>query len=71
MDDQKNGDIKPNFRWKDLCGILKSNFPIALNDLKSQSGLSNKKWDKAIKVLTKNNLAKVEKTENSMLVKLV
>ena len=34
-----------------------------LVDLKVKSGLSNKKWDKTIKELTKNNLAKVEKTD--------
>jgi lysyl-tRNA synthetase class 2 len=28
----------------------------------------NKKWDKAIKGLTKNKLAKVEKTETGLLV---
>jgi lysyl-tRNA synthetase class 2 len=39
-----------------------------LNDLKSQSDLSNKKWDKSIKSLNKNNLTKVEKTEEGLFV---
>ena len=42
-----------------------------LIDLKTQSGLSNKKWDKAIKGLTKNKLAKMEKTEDDLLIHLV
>jgi lysyl-tRNA synthetase class 2 len=49
---------------------LKANSPIDLNELKGQTGLSNKKWDKAIKGLTKNNLAKVEKTDAGLSVLL-
>jgi lysyl-tRNA synthetase class 2 len=41
-----------------------------LEALKEQSGLSNKKWDKSIKELTKNKLAKVVKTETSLTVEL-
>lgn len=55
---------------KGIIAILKSNSPILLNDLKGQSGLSNKKWDKAIKELTKNNLASVNNTDNGLFVKL-
>ncbi len=51
--------------------LLKSNSPIQLNDLKTQSGLSNKKWDKTIKGLTKNNLAKVNKTDDGLFVAVV
>jgi len=51
--------------------ILKDNSPIDLNELKGQSGLSNKKWDKAIKGLTKNKLARVEKTDAGLFVSLV
>ncbi|MGB3454709.1 MAG: lysine--tRNA ligase [Moheibacter sp.] len=41
-----------------------------LNELKNQSGLSGKKWDKAIKELTANKLAKVEKTDEGLFVDL-
>jgi len=51
--------------------LLKDNSPIDLNELKEQTGLSNKKWDKAIKGLTKNKLAKVEKTNADLFVSLV
>ena len=53
---------------KVLMNILKANSPIDLNELKGQTGLSNKKWDKAIKGLTKNKLAKVEKTDAGLFV---
>ena len=56
---------------KVLMNILKDNSPIDLNKLKGQTGLSNKKWDKAIKGLTKNKLARVEKTDAGLLISLV
>lgn len=56
---------------KDVLKILKGEEKLALNDLKGKSGLSNKKWDKTIKELTKNNLAKVEKTEDGLFVEIV
>ena len=39
-----------------VLNLLKDNSPIDLNELKGQTGLSNKRWDKAIKGLTKTNL---------------
>ncbi len=56
---------------KGVLTLLKSNSPILLNELKGQSGLSNKKWDKAIKELTKNNLAKVNSTDKGLFVALI
>jgi len=53
---------------KAVYTLLKTNSPIALEELKAQSGLSNKKWDKAIKGLTASKLAKVEKTDESLMV---
>ncbi|VAW24222.1 Lysyl-tRNA synthetase (class II), partial [hydrothermal vent metagenome] len=55
---------------KVVFNILKSNSPILLNDLKSQSGLSNKKWDKTIKGLTRNKLASVNNTDTGLFVEL-
>ena len=54
-----------------IMHILKDNSPVDLNTLKGQTGLSNKKWDKAIKGLSNNNLAKVEKTDKGLLVELL
>ncbi|HOO85376.1 MAG TPA: lysine--tRNA ligase [Prolixibacteraceae bacterium] len=56
---------------KAVLNLLKATSPIDLNLLKEQAGLSNKKWDQAIKGLTKHKLAKVEKTDDGLLVELV
>ena len=42
-----------------------------LNDVKDKSGLSGKKWDKASKNLTKNNIVKVEKTDEQLLMSIL
>jgi lysyl-tRNA synthetase class 2 len=54
-----------------VLNLLKANSPMDLNSLKEQTGLSNKKWDKAIKALTQHKLARVEKTEEGLSVALV
>jgi len=64
-------DVALTDEEKAVLDLLKANSPIDLNELKGQTGLSNKKWDKAIKGLTKNKLAKVEKTDAGLLVSLV
>jgi lysyl-tRNA synthetase class 2 len=51
--------------------LLKENSPVDLNELKAQTGLSNKKWDKAIKGLTGNGLAKVVKDDEGLWVELI
>lgn len=51
--------------------LLHQQSPVDLNALKSQTGLSNKKWDTAIKGLRKHNLARVEKSEEGLMVELV
>ena len=56
---------------KAILNILNKQQTMALKELKSQSGLSNKKWDKSIKSLNKTNLTKVEKTEQGLFVKLI
>jgi len=42
-----------------------------LATIKEAAGLSNKKWDKAIKELTSNEVAKVEKTDEGLFVSLL
>lgn len=56
---------------KTILGLLKVNSPMELPTLKEQAGLSNKKWDVSIKGLTKKGIAKVEKTEDGLFVKVV
>ena len=53
---------------KAIFEILKSNSGIQLAPLKTQSGLSNKGWDKGIKGLTSKELAKVYKTDEILVV---
>ena len=56
---------------KTILGLLKANSPMELPTLKEQAGLSNKKWDVSIKGLTKKGIAKVEKAEDGLFVKVV
>jgi lysyl-tRNA synthetase, class II len=51
--------------------LLKGKSPVDLNELKGQTGLSNKKWDIAIKGLRSHNRVKVEKTDEGLFVELV
>jgi len=51
-----------------VLNLLKENSPIDLIELKTQTGLSNKKWDKAIKGLAGKKLAKVENTDDRLVV---
>ncbi|MBP2616102.1 lysine--tRNA ligase [Chryseobacterium jejuense] len=43
---------------------------MSLAEVKDRSQLSGKKWDKASKTLTKNNIVKVEKIDENLLMKL-
>ncbi|SNR70185.1 lysyl-tRNA synthetase, class II [Lutibacter agarilyticus] len=63
--------VELNDEEKAVYEILKKVEKILLNDLKSQSGLSNKKWDKTLKGLTKYNLAKVHNTDGGLFVEIV
>ena len=45
--------------------------PMELAEVKNRSQLSGKKWDKASKNLTKNNLVKVEKIDENLLMSLI
>jgi len=48
--------------------LLNEKSPVLLSELKGKSGLSNKKWDKTIKGLTKKKQAKVSNTEDGLFV---
>ena len=56
---------------KAVLAIITKAEKIELVALKTQSGLSNKKWDKTIKGLTKKEVAKVSKTEEGLFVGIV
>jgi len=53
-----------------IVGLLQKESPIALKKLKEHSGLSNKKWDKAIKGLTSKSVVEVTKTDDALTVTL-
>ena len=55
---------------KAIFEILKKEKSMDLSDLKTQSGLSNKGWDKGIKGLAKHGLTKVTKTDDNLIVEL-
>jgi lysyl-tRNA synthetase class 2 len=55
---------------KAIFEILKIQKSMTLTDLKTQSGLSNKGWDKGIKGLAKHGLTKVTKTDDALIVEL-
>ncbi len=63
--------VELNDDEKAVLKMLQKVEKITLSELKSQSGLSNKKWDKTIKGLTKNKLALVNKTDEGLFVELV
>jgi lysyl-tRNA synthetase class 2 len=63
--------VELNAEEKAVLAIIEKAKKIDLNTLKVQSGLSNKKWDKTIKGLTKNNVAKVSKTDEGLFVEIV
>ena len=69
--EQKKPAVQLTDEEKLVLDLLKKAEKILLNELKSQSGLSNKKWDKAIKGLTKNKLAKVEKNDEGLFVEAI
>ena len=63
--------IELNDEEKAVLNLLQKVEKIELAELKTQSGLSNKKWDKTIKGLTKNKLAAVNKTDEGLFVEVI
>ena len=63
--------IELNEEEKSLMNFIKNNSPVELSIAKEESGLSNKKWDKTIKSLTKNKLASVKKINNKLIIEVV
>ena len=70
MKPEKKG-IELSEEEKKLIKIIKNNSPVELTLAKSESGLSNKKWDKTIKSLTKNKLASVKKINDKLIIEVI
>jgi len=49
-----------------IVNLLQKENPVSLLKLKEQTGLSNKKWDKAIKGLTSKSVVEVKKTNDTL-----
>ncbi|MBO3700043.1 lysine--tRNA ligase [Roseivirga sp. E12] len=56
---------------KGILEMLTKSGRAELPALKENAGLSNKKWDKSVKELTQNGLAKVEKTEEGLFIEAI
>ena len=69
--EKKATSIELNEEEKAVLAIVTKAEKIDLNTLKTQSGLSNKKWDKTIKGLTKKEVAKVSKTDEGLFVEIL
>ena len=70
MKPEKKG-IELSEEEKKLIKFIKNNSPVELALAKSESGLSNKKWDKTIKSLTKNKLASVKKINDKLIIEVI
>ncbi|PWG04115.1 lysine--tRNA ligase [Polaribacter aquimarinus] len=66
--EKKAPSVELNDEEKAVLEIITKAEKIDLSALKTQSGLSNKKWDKTIKGLTKKEVAKVSKTDEGLFV---
>lgn len=70
--EKKTPSFELNEDEKRIVDILSSQSePMELSVVKTKSDLSGKKWDKATKNLTKNNIVKVEKINDVLLIALV
>ncbi len=52
-----------------VYNLLKEHSPVAIDAIKTQSGLSNKKWDKALKSLREKKLIEVFKESEILMIK--
>lgn len=68
MKPEKKINVELTQEAKDVLELIKKAGKAELAEIKEQAGLSNKKWDKSIKELTKNGLAKVQKTDEALTV---
>ena len=69
--EKKAISVELNEEEKAVLAIVTKAEKIDLNTLKTQSGLSNKKWDKTIKGLTKKEVAKVTKNDEGLFVEVL
>ena len=71
MKPEKKVEVELTEEAQAVLNDLTKSGRMELAALKENAGLSNKKWDKSIKELTKNGLAKVDKTDDGLFVQSV
>ena len=70
MRPEKN-ELKLNDEERKVFDFMKKNKKVEIEELKNYAELSNKKWDKTIKSLTKNKLLKVFKNDSGIFIELI
>jgi lysyl-tRNA synthetase class 2 len=71
MKPEKTISVELNEDEKLIFELLKKQSPAELESIKTDSGLSNKKWDKAVKGLRAKDVATVNKTDNGLFIELL
>ncbi len=71
MRPEKKAGVELNEDEKIVFERLKKHEKADLEALKEESGLSNKKWDRAVKGLTGKKVAKVEKTDAGLFIEVI
>lgn len=71
MRPESKSKVTLNDQEKEIFEVMKSHGEMPLSALRSKFDISNKVWDTSIKTLTKNNLVKVSKENEQLLIKLL
>lgn len=71
MRPEKVVTVQLNDNEQAILDVMQKEKSMVLEQLKDHMGFSNKQWDKSVKTLTKNNLLRVEKLADELLVHLV
>ena len=69
FNDDKGPELTDNEKF--IFDILSKEQSMDLNELKEKAGLSNKQWDVSVKGLTKHGIAKVQKTDNQLIIEII
>ena len=56
---------------KNVLKLISRKTPAILQEIKQEANLSNKKWDKTIKGLSQKKIAKVEKVDKELIIKVI
>ncbi|MFM7637747.1 MAG: lysine--tRNA ligase [Crocinitomicaceae bacterium] len=71
MRPESKSKVTLNDQEKEIFEVMKSHGEMPLSALRAKFDISNKVWDTSIKTLTKNNLLKVSKEDDQLLIKIL